>query len=52
MNVVAAINRGEPILTASPRDPVARCLDEWADALVPLPAKRAGWLRGLFGARG
>jgi len=52
VNVVAAINRGEPILTASPKDPVARCLTEWADALVPQPEKRSGWLRGLFGSRG
>lgn len=50
-NVVGAINHGEPILKASPKDPVARSLADWADALVPQSEKRTGWLRGLFGAR-
>jgi len=52
LSVEAAINRGEPILTASPKDPVARCLTDWADALLPRTHKRGSWLRGLFGSRG
>lgn len=52
VSVVAAINRGDPILAASPKDPVSRCLNEWAAELVPQPEKRGGWLRGLFGPRG
>ncbi|MFM1991880.1 MAG: hypothetical protein RJA99_4837 [Pseudomonadota bacterium] len=49
--VAGAINRGEPILRVTPKDPVARSLAEWSDALVPRPARQTGWLRGLFGAR-
>lgn len=50
-NVAGAINRGEPILRVTPKDPVARSLSEWSEALVPRPARQTGWLRGLFGAR-
>jgi pilus assembly protein CpaE len=50
-NVAAAVNRGQPILEAHPRDPVARRLVQWAESIKPLPQMRKGWLRGFLSPR-
>lgn len=50
-NVATAINHGLPLLAHAPKDPVARALAAWAQALVPAAAPaarpRIGWMRGL-----
>lgn len=46
--VAASVNQGVPLIRLTPRDPVARALQEWAQELSPVmvkPAKR--WFKAL-----
>jgi pilus assembly protein CpaE len=48
--VMASINQGTPLQKLSPRDAVARALQDWANDLSPLAVKRdRGWLATLAG---
>lgn len=47
-SVAASINHGIPILRLAPRDPVAKALQEMAQALVSGNKQASGWLRALL----
>ena len=52
--VAHAVDHGVPVAVHAPRDPVARALAGWAEAVAPGPASasaRGGWLRGLVRRR-
>jgi pilus assembly protein CpaE len=47
-SVAASINHGIPILRLAPRDPVAKALQEMAQALASGNKQASGWLRALL----
>lgn len=48
--VMASINQGTPLVMLSPRDPVSRGLQEWANDLSPVAVKqRMSWFGTLTG---
>ena len=47
--VSASVNQGIPLLELSPRDPVARSLQDWADELAPSAEKASkSWFKELL----
>lgn len=46
--VAASINHGTPILQLTPRDPVSKALQEWAQTLTASKKQPGSWLRAML----
>jgi pilus assembly protein CpaE len=45
----SSVNQGVPILQLTPKDPVSRALQDWAEEFAPMAIPHnKGWLHGLL----